>query len=167
MESLLKRPPKGQLSNKPKIFKVARSPLLDRIQAFLPEFHESTKELLTQSKQKLESMDIENTEDDSNVVEMNILIGEMDSQSESDEHGSTLLGYGSYSDSDSDSKSEDSAVVGPVTLTNIRIPSEAKGGRKRSKCHIRMVDDMQDEESLCREKSDSEITEASTNSGER
>lgn len=49
---------------------VARSPLLDQLQAFLPEFQRSTDQLLTQPQQQLNDLNIENTEEDGKVIEM-------------------------------------------------------------------------------------------------
>lgn len=169
VESLLKHKPKGSLANKPKTFKVARSPLLGQIQSFLPELRKSTQELLSQPQEKIQGMDIENTVDDGKVVEMDILIGEMACDSdESDEqstHSSTLHESGS----DSDSESRVTSVLGPVTIKNIKIPSEAKGGRKKMKHCIQVIADEHDEERTSHEskKLDIELTETFSSSGKK
>ncbi|KAG7172830.1 NOP protein chaperone 1-like [Homarus americanus] len=166
VKSLLRGPPKTSSDNKPRTFKVARSPLLDQVQAFLPDFQKSTQKLLAQPKEKLQDMDIENTLDDSKVIEMNVVVGEMGPDTEdSDEE---LLSTSSRHDSDNDSESE-APVRGPVTASNIKIPSEATGGKRKRKNLIQVVSDSHDEEKSCKEddKSDSEMTVASTSSGER
>lgn len=76
----------------------------------------------------------------------------------------------SPTDSTSDSDSEDeNPVLRPVTATTIKIPSEAKGGTKKRKNLIQVVSVTQETEKPSRddEKSDSELTVASTSSGER
>ncbi|XP_071541566.1 NOP protein chaperone 1-like isoform X2 [Panulirus ornatus] len=163
VQSLLRQRPKPSTSNKPKTFMVARSPLLDQLQAFLPEFQKSTQELLSQPTEKLANMDIENTEGDKKVIEMNVIVGAMASDGEESNEDFIPLSLGR--DSSSDSESDDSSVLGPVTVENLKIPPEAKGGKKRKKNLIQEVFD--EKLSVEGEKSDSEITVASTSSGER
>lgn len=52
------------------VVQVARSPLLDQLQTFLPEFQRSTEQLLSQPPQQLQRVNVENTDDDARVVEM-------------------------------------------------------------------------------------------------
>lgn len=85
------------------------------------------------------------------------MLGEMASEcnSESDENSE-------QKDPSENSDLEDNTpVLGPVTSENIKMPSEAKSHSKREKNLIQVISDAE-----C-EKSDSEMTEASTSSGER
>lgn len=51
-------------------YQVARSPLLDQLDVFLPQMKSSTQQLLAKSPEELEELDIENTTEDTRVVEM-------------------------------------------------------------------------------------------------
>ncbi|CAL4128021.1 unnamed protein product, partial [Meganyctiphanes norvegica] len=166
VESLFRQPTKPPPKDgKPLTFKVARSPLLDQLNSFLPKIESANTLLLNQPQEKLEEMDIENTDGCDKVVEMNIAVGEMDSDASDSEENS------SEDSSSSDSEDNDSPMLGPVTEENIKIPTEAAGGKKGNKS---LIEDLSkaslipsESNSDDAEKSDSELTVASTGSGER
>lgn len=56
---------------------------------------------------------------------------------------------------------DDTPLLGPVTAENMKMPSELNSHSKRAKNLIQVLSDAENE------KSDSEMTEASTSSGER
>ncbi|XP_037795596.1 uncharacterized protein C12orf45 homolog [Penaeus monodon] len=156
IESLF-RPPPRKAGDRPHTFKVARSPLLDQLQSFLPEFQKANEHLLSQPQEQIDAMNIECTDNDSKVVEMNIMLEEMASGSNSDSDENT-----DQSDPTENSDLEDDTpLLGPVTAENMKMPSELNSHSKRAKNLIQVLSDAENE------KSDSEMTEASTSSGER
>lgn len=153
VESLLRQPSSVPQREKPKTFKVARSPLLDQLQAFLPEFQRSTDLLLTQPQQQLNDLNIENTEEDGKVIEMNLLVGQRESNdSEDEEHAQASTGEDS-----TDSDSEDN-LLHPK---NLHLPITTLDGQQRNL--IQVLSERTEEE----ERSDGEVTVASSGSGER
>ncbi|XP_042883201.1 NOP protein chaperone 1-like [Penaeus japonicus] len=136
IESLFKPPPK-KAGDGPRTFKIARSPLLDQLQTFLPQFQKANEHLLSQPQEQIDAMNIECTNDDSKVVEMNIMLGEMASECNSD----------SDENSEQRDPSENSDLrttpqaLGPVTSENIKMPSEAKSHSKREKNLIQVISD--------------------------
>lgn len=168
VESLFRQPTKPPPEDgKPRTFKVARSPLLDQLSSFLPQMQTANTTVLSLPPEKLEEMDIENTDGCDKVVEMNVLMGEMDSDA-SDSEADNLE---DSSSEDTDDEDEDSAMIGPVTEGNIKIPTEATGGRKGKRT---LIEDLSAASTLLMEsasdeanKSDSEMTIVSSSSGER
>ncbi|KAK4302844.1 hypothetical protein Pmani_025099 [Petrolisthes manimaculis] len=164
VEKLLRKSPNGSSVNKPKTFKVARSPLLDQLEMFLPQMKSSTQELLAKPPEELEKLDIENTTEVTQVVEMNLMMGEMKSE-ESNHEGTILDSHNQYSTCNDMDSSDDDSVVGPVTTENVRIPSQAHGGQRKSRTLIQEITgsiERSDDE-----RSDGEVTIASTSSAER
>ncbi|MPC17126.1 NOP protein chaperone 1-like [Portunus trituberculatus] len=152
VENLLRQPSSRPQTEKPKTFKVARSPLLDQLQAFLPEFQRSTDQLLTQPQQQLNDLNIENTKEDDKVIEMNLLVGQQESNdSEDEEHGEASSGEDS-----TDSDSEDN-MLHPK---NLQLPSTTRNHQQNL---IQVLSECAEEE----ERSDGEMTVASSSSGER
>ncbi|XP_069994526.1 NOP protein chaperone 1 [Penaeus vannamei] len=151
------RPTPRKAGDRPHTFKVARSPLLDQLQSFLPEFQKANEHLLSQPQKQIDAMNIECTDDDSKVVEMNIMLEEMASGSSSDSEEDT----DQTDPAENSDLEDDTPVLGPVTAENMKIPSESKCHSKRAKNLIQVLSDAENE------KSDSEMTEASTSSGER
>ncbi|XP_064104661.1 NOP protein chaperone 1-like [Macrobrachium nipponense] len=152
VETLLKKQPPVPKGDGPKTFKVARSPLLDELQSFLPAIQKSNQQLLDQTSEEIDALDIENIDEDDKIIEMNVILGEMST------------GDDESSDSELDD-SEDIPVMGPVTEENLRIPSEARGGRRQGTNLITEVTGTTVESED--DRSDGELTVASSNSAER
>ncbi|XP_068208860.1 NOP protein chaperone 1-like [Palaemon carinicauda] len=152
VESLLKKQPPQPKTDGPKTFKIARSPLLDELQSFLPAIQKSNQQLLDQTSEEIDALDIENIDEDDKIVEMNVILGEMGSDD------------GESSDSEFDD-SDDIPVMGPITEETLRIPSEARGGKKRGSDLITDVTGSAVESED--DRSDGEMTVASSNSAER
>ncbi|KAK7041542.1 hypothetical protein SK128_019003 [Halocaridina rubra] len=154
VEHLFRKQPKASSGDRPKTFKIARSPLLDQLQSFLPHFEKSTNQLLAKSDEEKEAFRIENTETDDKVVEMNIVVGEM-ADSNSDSEVST-------DDKDTNDSEDDMPVVGHINEMNIKIPSATNKTKKL----IRVLGDQNEEESDGTT-SDGASTVASSSSAER
>ncbi|XP_051889372.1 uncharacterized protein C12orf45 homolog [Pristis pectinata] len=98
--------------SRPKIVRVPRSGVLDRLQDFLPQMASANMELRRQMETTDQShFDIENVDDCPNrVIEMNVSLFEVDSESGTEELTSE--------DSQSDTES-----LGEVTEANLKLPS--------------------------------------------
>lgn len=84
---------------------------------------------------------------------------------ESDHEGTLLASHDQDStSSDTDSSNEESGV-GPVTTENVRIPSQAQDGKRKGKILIQEI--QENLEKSEDERSDGEVTVASTSSAER
>lgn len=158
MENLLKQHNTGPPKTKPKTFRVARSPLLDQLQTFLPKFQQSTEQLISQPQQELQHINIENTEEDAKVIEMNLLVGQRRSGSPDDKDD--LVQDSGEDTSDSDSE-DDLLQARRVTAENLQLPGQTLGSPQQNL--IQVLSDSTKEE----ERSDGEVTVASSGSGER
>ncbi|XP_050699067.1 NOP protein chaperone 1-like [Eriocheir sinensis] len=159
VENLLKQPDRRPPQDKPRTFKVARSPLLDQLQTFLPEFQRSTEQLLSQPPQQLHHLSVENTDDDARVVEMNLLLGQGAPKDRGDDGQGIHNSGEETSDSDSD---DDLLQTRRVTAENLQLPGEVQGKRQQSLIQV-VSESCEREEEL----SDGEVTVASSASGER
>ncbi|XP_072922042.1 NOP protein chaperone 1 isoform X1 [Hemitrygon akajei] len=101
----------SRIAARPKIKRVPRSGVLDRLQAFLPQMAHANLELRRQMETTGQShFDIENVDDcPDKVIEMNISLFEVDGDS-----GAELMSEDSESDTES---------LGEVTEANLKFPT--------------------------------------------
>ena len=84
-----------------------------------------------------------------------VVLGELGSEDDS-----------STTDADEgDSEDNDTPVLGPVTADNLKIPSEARSGKKRGKNLVREVGNTSEDSED--DRSDGQLTVVSSSSGER
>ncbi|XP_076059968.1 NOP protein chaperone 1-like [Oratosquilla oratoria] len=151
VESLFRKQPGPFQENKPKTFKVARSPLFDQLQTFLPKL-ETANQRIPKDTEEVKELDIENTDGCEKVIEMNLLMGmAAPSDSESEESDSDT-------ESDSDSSSD---MYTNVTEKTLKLPSDIVSRKRRGE---NLIENLSSED---REMSESECTEVSSGSGER
>ncbi|KAM4038117.1 NOP protein chaperone 1 [Anomaloglossus baeobatrachus] len=105
-------------SSCPPIARMPRSSILDRVQNFLPQMAQANEDLNREMQTCSDGKyDIENTEHDQNIIEMNVALVELSSSDSSE----------GESDSSEESSASDSDVE--VTERNIRLRQKGKKGK--------------------------------------
>ncbi|XP_053318568.1 NOP protein chaperone 1 [Spea bombifrons] len=101
----------------PAIVRMPRSSILNRIQNFLPQMAEANESLSKQMEtMPAGAFDIENTDEEEKIIEMNVAVVEL-SDTDSSEAESSSDG------------SSDSDLEGEVTEDNIKLRKETKKGK--------------------------------------
>ncbi|CAO2581269.1 NOP protein chaperone 1 [Lemmus lemmus] len=111
-----------------KTVRMQRSPLLDQVQAFLPQLAQANEKLQKEmAVAPVDRFNIENTDGTSgNIIQMDVALFEMNRSDSKEEDSSEESSRGSSTDS-SESEDED-CTPSEVTVDNIKLPS-AEGGR--------------------------------------
>ncbi|XP_067860696.1 NOP protein chaperone 1-like [Heptranchias perlo] len=115
----------------PRMVRVPRSGVLDKLQSFLPQMAKANEELRKQMETTdARQFDIENIENCPKIIEMNVSLFEM---SGSDEGGADEVM------SECESVHSDSEQFGEVTEVNLKLPRTQ--GQRRSKIEVVSGDD--------------------------
>lgn len=128
-DQLLIRPkPHSEKTSRLQTVRMQRSPLLDQVQAFLPQMAKANEKLQKEmAVAPAGRFNIENTDETSgNIIQMDVALFEMNrsgSEEEDSRDESSRDGSGDSTESD-----EDDCVPSEVTIENIKLPN-AEGGR--------------------------------------
>ncbi|XP_041519377.1 uncharacterized protein C12orf45 homolog isoform X1 [Microtus oregoni] len=125
---LISSKPQPRKTSTVQTVRMQRSPLLDQVQAFLPQLAQANEKLRKEmAVAPADRFDIENTEGTSgNIVQMDVALFEMNRSDSKEEDSSEESSPDSSADS-SESEDED-CTPSEVTVDNIKLPS-AEGGR--------------------------------------
>ncbi|XP_028640131.1 uncharacterized protein C12orf45 homolog [Grammomys surdaster] len=114
--------------------RMQRSPLLDQVQAFLPQMAQANEKLRKEmAAAPAGHFNIENVEETTgNIIQMDVALFEMNRSDSKEEDSPEESSQDSFGDS---SESEDDCIPSEVTIENIKLPN-AEGGKGK----IEMLD---------------------------